>query len=101
MNRSAHTFIKDMRRSHSGRKGIDPVVFFKMLVLQQLLNLRNEDLWFQVNDSRSFKEIVGLGVMNSIPDANTVAIFRERFRKAGVIEEHFEMFEAYNRSQGL
>jgi IS5 family transposase len=39
--------------------------------------------------------------MNSIPDATTVAFFRERLRKAGVIKELFEMFEGYLRSQGL
>ena len=39
--------------------------------------------------------------MNSIPDATTVAFFRERLRKAGVIEELFGMFEGYLRSQGL
>jgi IS5 family transposase len=39
--------------------------------------------------------------MNSIPDATTVALFRERLRKAGVIEELFEMFETYLCSQGL
>ena len=39
--------------------------------------------------------------MNNIPDATTVAFFRERLRKAGVIEELFEMLEAYLRSQGL
>ena len=48
-----------------------------------------------MNDLRSFEEFVGLGVMNNIPDATTVAFFRERLRKAGVIEELFEMFEAY------
>ncbi|MCT4367841.1 MAG: IS5 family transposase, partial [Synechococcaceae cyanobacterium MAG-AL2] len=58
-------------------------------------------LEFQVNDRRSFEEFVGLGVMNNIPDATTVAFFRERLRKAGVIEELFEMFEAYLRTQGL
>ena len=40
-------------------------------------------------------------MMNNIPDATTVAFFRERLRKAGVIEELFEMFEGYLRSQGL
>jgi len=39
--------------------------------------------------------------MNSIADATTVAFFRERLRKAGVIEELFKMFEGYLRSQGL
>jgi IS5 family transposase len=89
------------RKSNAGRKRIDPLILFKMLVLQQLFNLSDEELEFQVNDRRSFEEFVGLGVMNSIPDATTVAFFRERLRKAGVIEELFEMFEAYLRSQGL
>ena len=65
-----------------------------MLVLQQLFNLSEEELEFQVNDRFSFDEFVGFGVMNSIPDAIPVAFFRERLRKAQVIEELFEMFEA-------
>jgi IS5 family transposase len=89
------------RKSNAGRKRIDPLILFKMLVLQQLFNLSDEELEFQVNDRRSFEEFVGLGVMNSIPDATTVAFFRERLRKAGVIEDLFEMFESYLRSQGL
>ena len=48
-----------------------------MLVLQQLFNLSDEEVEFQVNDRRSFEEFVGLGVMNDIPDATTVAFFRE------------------------
>ena len=52
---------------------------------QQLFNLRDEDLEFQVNGRRSFEEFFGLGVMNSIPDAKTVAFFRESLRKAEVI----------------
>ena len=89
------------RKSNAGRKRIDPLILFKMLILQQLFNLSDEELEFQVNDRRSFEEFVGLGVMNSIPDATTIAFFRERLRKAGIIEELFEMFEAYLRSQGL
>ena len=72
-----------------------------MLVLQQLFNLSDEEVEFQVNDRRSFEEFVGLGVMNDIPDATTVAFFRERLRKANVIDELFEMFENYLRDQGL
>lgn len=39
--------------------------------------------------------------MNSIPDPITMAFFRERLRNAEGIEERFEMFESYLRSQGL
>jgi IS5 family transposase len=77
-----------------------------MLDLQQLFNLSDEELEIQVNDRRSFEEFVGLGVMrlgviNSIPDATTVAFFKEWLRKAGVIKEIFKMFEGYLRLKGL
>ncbi|MCP9848733.1 transposase [Cyanobium sp. Morenito 9A2] len=47
-----------------------------MLVLQQLFNLSDKVLELQVNDRRSFVGFVCLGMMNSIPDATTVAFFR-------------------------
>lgn len=89
------------RKSNAGRKRIDPIILFRMLVLQQLFNLSDEELEFQVNDRRSFEEFVGLGVMDTIPDATTVAFFRERLRNAGVIEELFDCFEQHLRTQGL
>jgi transposase, IS5 family len=55
------------RINNAGRKRIDPLILFKMLVLQQLFKLSDEELEFQMNDRRSFEEFVGLGVMNSIP----------------------------------
>ncbi len=48
-----------------------------------------------MNDRRSCEEFVGLVVLNSIPDAISVAFFRGRVRKAGVFEELFELFDEY------
>ena len=56
------------RKSNSGRKRIDPLILFKILVLQQHVNLNDEVLQFQMNYKRSFEEFVGLAVMNSISD---------------------------------
>ena len=64
------------RKTNAGRKRIDPLILYTMMVLQQLFNLSDEEVEFQVNDQRSFEEFVGLGVMNDIPDATTVASFR-------------------------
>lgn len=89
------------RKSPAGRRRIDVIIMFKMLVLQQLFNLSDEELEFQVNDRRSFEKFVGLGVMHSIPDATTVSLFRERLRQAGITEELFQMFDAYLDAQGL
>jgi len=60
-------------KNNAGRKRIDPLFLFQMLVLQQLFNLSDAELEFQVNDRCSFEEFVGLGVMNDILDATTVA----------------------------
>jgi len=65
-----------------------------MLVLQQLFNLSDEEVEFQVNDRSTFEKFIGLGVMNDIPDATTVPFFRERLRKTNVIDDLFEMFES-------
>jgi len=54
----------------AGRNRFDPLILFKILVLQQLFNISNKEPEFQVNDRLSFEEFVGLGVMNSIPDGN-------------------------------
>ena len=49
---------------------------FKILVLQQLFNMSDEEVEFQVNDRRIFEEFIGLGVMNDISDATTVVFLR-------------------------
>jgi IS5 family transposase len=89
------------RKSPAGRKRIDPLILLKMLILQQLFNLSDSELEFQVNDRRSFEKFIGLGIMDTIPDATTVAFFRKRLRKAGLIEEIFARFEQFLRDQGL
>ena len=89
------------RKSNADRKRIDPLILFTMLVLQQLFNLTDEDLELQVNDRRSFEDFVGLVVMNDIPDVATVTLFRERLRKAGVIEKLIQQFDGYLHEQGI
>ena len=59
-------FEQEERKSPAGRKRIDVIIMFKMLVLQHLFNLSDAELEFQVNDRRSFEEFVGLGAMDSI-----------------------------------
>ena len=62
-------------KEQSGRKRIDPLILFKMLILQQLFNLSDEELDFQANDRLSFEEFFRVGVMNNLSDATTIAFF--------------------------
>ncbi|MFN9692742.1 MAG: transposase [Synechococcaceae cyanobacterium] len=78
---------------------MNPLILFKILILQQLFNFSDEELEFQVNDRRSFEEFFELGVMNNILDVTAFAFFRERLRNGEIIEELFKLFEISN--QGL
>ena len=72
-----------------------------MLLLLQLFNLSDDETEFQLNHRRSFDDFGGIGVMNDNHDATTLLFFWVIIRKALVIDELFEMFESYLRSQGF
>lgn len=48
------------RKNKAGRKPLDALLLFKMLVLQKLYNISDEDLEYQVNDRLSFMQFLGL-----------------------------------------
>jgi transposase, IS5 family len=83
---------EDARKSNAGRKPIDAIVMLRMLVLQSLYNLSDEQVEFQVRDRLSFTRFLGLGFEDGVPDATTLWLFRERLAKAGLIETLFERF---------
>jgi transposase, IS5 family len=89
-----------VRKSQAGRKPTDVVLLFKMLVLQQLHNISDENLEYQVNDRLSFMQFLGLDLTSDVPDATTVWLFRKQLREAGLVEALFEQFEGYLIAQG-
>jgi IS5 family transposase len=50
----------------------------KILVLQQLYNLADDALEYQLLDRRSFLRFLDLTESSSIPDAKTIWLFRDR-----------------------
>jgi IS5 family transposase len=71
-----------------------------MLVLQALNNLSDEQVEYQVRDRLSFSRFLGLGIEDSIPDATTLWLFREKLAKAGLIEKLFERFDQHLAAKG-
>ena len=69
------------RKGNAGRRRIDPLILFKMLVLQQLFNLSDDETEFQVNDRRSFEEFVGLGVITIFPMLLLSPFFEKGFAR--------------------
>lgn len=88
------------RKSNAGRKSIDPIVLFKLLLLKHLYNLSNEQTEYQAHDRASFRRFLGLSETAEIPDATTIGKFEEQLRQAGLIEGLFEQFEAFLRQAG-
>ncbi len=86
--------------SKGGRPPFDPVLMFKILVIQTLNNLSDERTEYLINDRLSFMRFLGLGLSERVPDAKTVWLFRERLTQAGAIDVLFKRFDAILRNAG-
>ncbi len=58
--------------SKGGRPPFDPVLMFKILVIQTLNNLSDERTEYLINDRISFMLFLGLELSDQVPDAKTV-----------------------------
>ena len=59
-------------RTEDGRPPFDPVLMFKILVIQATNNLSDERAEFLINDRLSFMRFLGLGLEDRVPDARTI-----------------------------
>ena len=87
-------------RSKGGRPPYDPVLMFKILVLQALYGLSDEQAEYQIRDRLSFMRFLGLGLGARVPDEKTIWLFRELLVRAGTIGKLFDRFEAELEGQG-
>ena len=88
------------KKSSAGRKPIDVIVMFRMLVLQSLYNLSDEQVEYQVSDRMSFTRFLRLGIEDRVPDGTTLWLFRETLGKAGLIERLFKRFSRHLEAKG-
>lgn len=72
----------------------------KILVLQQLYNLADDALEYQLLDRRSFLQFFDLTESSSIPDAKTIWLFRDRLAQAGVSHQIFEQVQQQLQQHG-
>jgi transposase, IS5 family len=83
-----------------GRPPFDPVLMFKVLVIQAQNNLSDDRAEFLISDRLSFMRFLGLGLYDRVPDAKTIWAFRERLTKAGAIKDLFKRFGKALHSAG-
>ena len=76
-------------RSKGGRPPFDPVLKFRMLVLQAMHGLSLAQTEYLVKDRLSWMRFCQLGPGDSVPDANTLWDFREALIAAGALDALF------------
>ena len=86
--------------SRGGRPPFDPVMMFKVLVVQTINTLSDERTEYLINDRLSFMRFLGLGLSDRVPDARTIWLFREKLTKAGAIQRLFDRLDATLRAAG-
>jgi IS5 family transposase len=86
--------------AQGGRPPFDPVLMFKILIIQATNNLSDERAEFLINDRPSFMLFLDLGLEDRVPDARTIWLFREKLTKVGAIKTLFERFDAMLRQAG-
>ncbi len=75
--------------SKGGHPPYDAVPMFKVLVLQHLLNLPDDQTEFQIRDRYSVCHFLGLSPEGKVPDAKTVWVYRERLKEWGFFDKLF------------
>jgi len=65
-------------------------MMFKILILQKIYNISDDQTEYQINDRLSFQRFIGIHLYDTVPDAKTIWHFREGLKEAGVIKNKFQ-----------
>ena len=99
----AKPLAKALKRSDGakgGRPAYDPVLMFKVMVLQALYSLSDDQAEFQIQDRLSFMRFLGLGLGDRVPDAKTIWLFREHLTQARAVDNLFARFDKHLTKAG-
>lgn len=88
-------------RSKGGRPRMDIVMMFKTLILQQLYNLSDPSMEFQIADRSSFRNFLGIKSIKGIPDEKTIWSYKERLKETGQLQLLFNDFHKRLSEKGL
>jgi IS5 family transposase len=78
---------------NAGRKPFDEVMMFRVIILQSLYGLSDDQMEYQLKDRRSFERFVsGCEKLYQMPDAKTIWLYKERFKEHGIARKVFRKF---------
>ena len=93
-------FAKE-QKGVGGRPPYSYLLMFKVLILQRLFNISDDQAEYQINDRVSFMRFLGLSLGDRVPDAKTIWLFRDTLVKADVMEDLFKLFNLQLEQQGI
>lgn len=91
----------DEAKAKRGRPSYDVVHMMKILFVQRLYNLSDEQTEFQINDRLSFRRFLGIPLSDAVPDCKTVWLFREELKKEGDVKRLFDKHLSQLQENGL
>jgi transposase, IS5 family len=94
---------KALKRSDGakgGRPAYDATLMFKIMVLQALYSLSDDQAEFMIQDRLSFMRFLGLSLGDAVPDAKTIWLFREHLTQAGAVRNLFARFDKHLAKSG-
>lgn len=89
------------RKSNAGRRPFDVVMMFKILILQSLYNLSDDEMEYQIMDRLSFMRFLGLDLDSRVPDAKTIWLFRSKLEEHKLTRKLFDKFNAFLAESGF
>lgn len=95
--------VKHLYCEDNGRPALDPVVFFKLLLLGYLYGVRSErQLMREVEVNVAYRWFLGLKLRDKVPDASTLSQNRRRrFSESTIYQEIFDLIVELAVSRGL
>jgi transposase, IS5 family len=95
--------LADTEKPVKGRPAYDVVTMMKIIFLQRLYNLSDDQAEFQITDRLSFRRFLAIPLSNAVPDCKTVWAFREALNKEGEdrTKQLFELFLNKLNDEGL
>jgi transposase, IS5 family len=88
------------RKSNAGRPPYEYVMMFKVLVLETMYSLSDDQMQFQILDRFTFRRFLGIASESMVPDAKTIWLFRETLVTADAMKKLFNMFDRYLADAG-
>lgn len=84
-----------------GRPAYDSVLMFKILILQRTYSLSDEEMEYQINDRLSFQRFLDLNISDTVPDARTIWLYREKLKENDNFKRLFNKFQAFLEEKSL